>query len=187
MMFTELTVDLGDLEVHEKITPWPSWPTGIINVYRTRTKFPIKEGHVLRQAIKDCCSVISQARCEYKVGLAQSVSKRWGFYQDAEISEWAPTHLFVLVGVKNKVGAAYLESGLIAMPEVMFKERKLNINHQRSDFGGGGANWESTEHAVHFVYLAVKPTVCVWASDTRLTSLPWYRTKNHKQPNTVHF
>ena len=152
-----LREDIGDLLVHEKgkNEPWPTWREGIINLNRTRKRIPVKEGNIWRQAVKDCVQILSKATCEYKAGIATSVSKRWAYYKTAE-SNWTPTHLFVLTGVEGRSGAAYFESGIIAVLECLYKYDELSINLRGKDYGGGGAKWESTEDAIHFVYFAVK-------------------------------
>ena len=155
-MLRVLKNDIGDLLVHERPRiPWPQWETGIINLNRCRVKFPIKEGHILRQAVSDARKILARARCEYKVGIATSVAQRWNFYQ-APDAPWQPSHLFVLSPVKNRSEATYLESGIIAVLEVLYAEKDLSINIRNKDYGGGGARWTETAEAVHFVYLAVK-------------------------------
>jgi len=156
-MLQVLKNDIGDLLVRERFRiPWPQLERGVINVSRCRVKFPIKEGNILRLAVSDACKILNRAMCEYKVGIATSVSQRWGFYQDPN-ANWQPSHLFVLTPVKNRSEATYLESGIIAILEVLYADKDLSINQRNKDFGGGGARWQATADAVHFVYLAVKP------------------------------
>ena len=147
--------DIGDLLVHEKPRlPWPEWETGIINSNRTRVRFPVKEGHILRQAVADACKILNRAMCEYKVGITACVSQRWAYYQ-APDANWKPTHFFVLTAVHNRSEACYLESGIIAVLEVLYADKDLSINQRNKDFGGGGP--PTVANAAHFVYLAVKP------------------------------
>ena len=156
-MLQELKNDIGDLLVRERFRiPWPQLERGVINVNHCRVKFPIKEGNILRQAAQDACKILNEAMCEYKVGIATSVSQRWGFYEDPD-ANWQPSHLFVLTAVKKRSEATYLESGIIAILEVLYADKDLSINQRNKDFGGGGARWQATADAVHFVYLAVKP------------------------------
>ena len=156
-MFRELHADLGDLEVRERTWAWHMWPHGVINTYRSKTRYPVKEGNVLRQAVTACCRVLGQSRCTYKVGIARGVRTRWEFYQNPDDPHtWIPTHMFVVAAVQGRKAASYLEAGIIAVLETLYEEKELFINLLRKDYGGGGAQWKATEDSTYFVYLAVR-------------------------------
>ena len=160
-MLTALRVDCHDILVRQmgRAVPWELWDSGVIDTCICRIiKANEKEGTIYRRAVGDSKNIIKQSRsCEFKVGIASVVSTRWRFYQ-APDSDWRPSHMFVLAAVNNRSGACFLEAGIIHALELWeckdFPHN--NLNKARQDTGGGGARWDSSEFAPHYVYLAVK-------------------------------
>ena len=90
--------------------------------------------------------------CEYKIGLCKNIAVRWQYYIDDD-SKFVPHVLFLLAGLEARVGAAMLESALIAW----FEDDEWCRNTRKHDVGGSGPIRKETMFTEHYVYLAVVP------------------------------
>ena len=144
-----------------KSDPWWSVDEGIIDL---RCKFMERgnsEGIQYRGCVKRLRWVLHTRESQFKVGMATNLGKRWELYQqgDFEDGKWCPSHIFILHDVPNRIAAGYIEAALILLCSFSKQPIINNLNFQRNDLGGTGANKPELANQRHWIYLAVRPTV----------------------------
>ena len=140
---------------------WWNGARGIIDarVIHYKKNSNLSEGTHLEIAFARCTWALRRHTCEFKVGIARELGTRWQMYQEST-DKWQPTHLLILLDVPGRSAAGYAEAALIRMiwDSDMYDDMH-NINYRNGDKGGTGPRQLEHEHAVYFVYLAVKADV----------------------------
>ena len=154
--------DWREFQVYlNRCTDWWNGASGIIDArvihYKKNSK--VCEGTNLEAAFKRCAWALRRHTCEFKVGIARLLGTRWQMYQ-ACTDKWQPSHLLILLEVPGRAAAGYAEAALIrTMWDSDLYDDMHNINYRNGDKGGTGPRQLEHEHAVYFVYLAVKADV----------------------------
>ena len=154
--------DWRDFEVRiYRAGDWWNGASGIIDarvIHFTKNSNAC-EGAKLDVAFNRCTWALRRHACEFKVGIARLLGARWQMYQ-ASTDKWQPTHLIILLEVPGRTAAGYAEAALIRMLwDSDLYDDMHNINYRNNDKGGTGPRQPEHEHAVYFVYLAVKADV----------------------------
>ena len=141
-------------------TNWWDAPNGIIDSrlhYRTAERVNeqpgASEGTKLRVAFNICERALAEHPCQFKVGMARSLGKRWQMYRESD--GLRPTHLWLLLRVRGREAIGYAEVALIDRLQTLDLPGKLNLNFKRKDSGGTGPRHTDQLHDVYFLYLAV--------------------------------
>ena len=144
-----------------RTTDWWNGASGIIDarVIHFQKNPTACEGTKLEVAFNRCTWALRRHECEFKIGIARLLGSRWQMYQEST-DKWQPTHLFILLEVRGREAAGYVEAALIRMMWDSDKYDDMhNINYRNNDKGGAGPRQPEHEHAVYCVYLAVKADV----------------------------
>lgn len=140
---------------------WWNGARGIIDarVIHYKKNSNLSEGTHLEVAFARCNWALRRHECEFKVGIARLLGVRWQMYQEST-DKWQPSHLIILLDVQGRSAAGYAEAALIRMLwDSDLYDDVHNINYRNNDKGGTGPRQPEHEHAVYFVYLAVKADV----------------------------
>jgi hypothetical protein len=134
---------------------WPQWSNGIWDLRKYR-----QDGKVLREglAFQWCMQSLewvirSGLPCLYKVGITSNVRNRWIMY-NSDPTKYTPTHMFLLLRVKGRVAAAFVEAGLIQL--LLYLPHPGNQNEENGDKGGEGPRHADKEHIDWHIYVAVR-------------------------------
>ena len=135
---------------------WWCWDEGIVDLrLLSILQDNASEGTQYRAAVRRCKWVVKRRSCQFKVGMASNLGRRWEFYK--EETAWKPTHVFIILRVKGRVAAGFVEAALISMMTSSDLPVDDNMNFKRRDHGGTGPMRPDLVNAPHWIYLAVQP------------------------------